>query len=169
MIAQGGPRIFSSGSLWLANCPIGRRGSESWARRGFANFRWTTAGDAVDSNRARVFIFPLLVQRKMAPRRREDRIYWVRKMNMIDWEWPAQLESCQKRIAELKAGIAIQEQKIQRHLDRGTNAEFAQRVLAIKQETLARLHGYKHLIETKIANSIAAQPALAELSTATVE
>jgi hypothetical protein len=72
-------------------------------------------------------------------------------MAMTEWDWPAQLETCLNRIAELERRIAIQEQIIQRHLDRATNAEFARRALVIKQDSLARVRVCKHLIETRMA------------------
>jgi uncharacterized coiled-coil protein SlyX len=68
-------------------------------------------------------------------------------MPKIDWDRPAELEACQTRIAELEAGIASQKQKIQRLFDRGMDAEFAQRILAVMEQSVERVRGHKHSIE----------------------
>src|ERR1700719_4093025 len=86
-------------------------------------------------------------------------------MAKTDWDWPAQRENCERRIAELEAGIASQEQKIRQLLKVGKNAEFANRVLAIRQESLARVRGYKRLIEARVAEG-AAQGRATELVSA---
>jgi hypothetical protein len=54
-------------------------------------------------------------------------------MSMIDWDWPAQLEQCKRRIAELEENIASQRRRIQRLLDCELNATFAQRLLAMRR------------------------------------
>jgi hypothetical protein len=77
--------------------------------------------------------------------------------DMIDWDWQTQLESCQRKIVELEEKIASQRQKLQRLLDRNMNATFAQRILAMRQESLERVQSYKHLIETRIADRAADQ------------
>jgi hypothetical protein len=74
---------------------------------------------------------------------------------MIDWQ--AQLETCQSRKAELEEKIALQRQKIQRLLDRNMSATFAQRILAIREESLDRVQRDKRLIETRIADRAAEQ------------
>jgi uncharacterized coiled-coil protein SlyX len=78
-------------------------------------------------------------------------------MNMIDWDWQAQLETCQRRIAELEEKIASQRRKLQRLFDGNMNATFVQRILALWEESLERVHSHKHLIETRIADRAAAQ------------
>ena len=90
-------------------------------------------------------------------------------MAKIDWDWPAQLENCERRIAELEAGIASQEQKIRQLLKAGKNAEFANRGLAIRQESLARVRRYERLIEARIAEGAAQGRCRACLSTLQVE
>jgi hypothetical protein len=86
-------------------------------------------------------------------------------MAKIDWDWPALLENCNKKIAELQAGIAAQEQKIRQLLKAGKNAEFANRGLAIRQESLARVRGNKRLIAARVAEG-AAKGRAAELVSA---
>src|ERR1700730_508261 len=86
-------------------------------------------------------------------------------MAKTDWDWPAQRENCERRIAQLEAGIASQEQKIRQLLKAGKNAEFANRGLAIRQESLARVRRYERLIEARIAEG-AAQGRAAELVSA---
>jgi TolA-binding protein len=76
-------------------------------------------------------------------------------MRTIDWDWPAQLEMCQSKIAELEKKIALQRQKIQRLLDQKMNAAHAQRLLAIREQSLERVQGHKYLIEIRIANRAA--------------
>jgi hypothetical protein len=76
-------------------------------------------------------------------------------MNMIDWDWQAQLETCQRRIAELEEKIASQRQKLQRLLDGNLNTTFVQRILALWEESLERVHSHKRLIETRIADRAA--------------
>jgi hypothetical protein len=78
-------------------------------------------------------------------------------MRMIDWDWPAQLNECQIRIAELEDKIASQKQKVQRLLDGQMTALSAQRLLAIWEQSLERVRSHKHLIETKIAERAAGQ------------
>jgi uncharacterized coiled-coil protein SlyX len=73
-------------------------------------------------------------------------------MRTIDWDWPAQLETCQIRIAELEAGIASQKHKIQHLSNRGLDAAFAQRVLVVMEQSLEREQSHKRLIETRIAD-----------------
>ena len=76
-------------------------------------------------------------------------------MARINWDWPAQLENCNKMITELQAGIAAQEQKIRALRKAGMKVEFAQRLLAIRQDSWARVCAYKRLIETRIADAAA--------------
>ena len=72
-------------------------------------------------------------------------------MRTIDWDWPAQLKECQVRIAELEEKIASQRQKLRRLLDGRMTTTSAQRLLAIWEQSLARVQRHKHLIETRIA------------------
>ena len=76
---------------------------------------------------------------------------------MIDWDWPAQLKECRIRIAELEERIASQKLKVQRLLDWKMNATSAQRLLAIREESLERVQSHQHLIETRIAERAADQ------------
>jgi hypothetical protein len=78
-------------------------------------------------------------------------------MTMIDWDWPAQLEECKRRIAELEENIASQRRKIQRLLDCDMNATFAQRMLAMREESLERVQSCMRLIESRIADRAADQ------------
>src|SRR5271169_5805173 len=80
-------------------------------------------------------------------------------MARIDWDWPAQLDVCKERIVELEAGIASQEQKIRVLLKAGMNAQIARRLLAIRQESLARVRCFKRLIEIRIADGAAEEHA----------
>src|SRR5580700_1306150 len=70
----------------------------------------------------------------------------------IDWDWQAQLQTCQSKIAELEVKIASQKQKIQRLLDHNMNATFAQRILAMREESLERVQSLRRLIETRITD-----------------
>jgi hypothetical protein len=76
----------------------------------------------------------------------------VRKMTRIDWDWQAQLATCQKRIVELEEKIASERRKLRRLLDGNLNATFAQRILAMREESLERVQSCKRLIETRIAD-----------------
>ena len=78
-------------------------------------------------------------------------------MNRIDWEWQAQLETCQRKIVELEEKVASQRQKLQRLLDGNMNAIFAERILAMREESLERVQIWKRLIETRIADHAADQ------------
>jgi hypothetical protein len=51
--------------------------------------------------------------------------------------------------------IASQRLKIQRLLDQKLSATSAQLLLAIREESLARVQSHKHLIETRIADRAA--------------
>jgi hypothetical protein len=73
----------------------------------------------------------------------------VLSMARIDWDWCAELETCQIRIAGLEAGIASQDQKTQRLSDRGMDAEFAQRVLGQMKPVWSLCEAINPLIETK--------------------
>jgi hypothetical protein len=64
-------------------------------------------------------------------------------MNRIDWDWQAQLETCQRRIVELEAKIASERQKLQQLLGGNRNATFAQRTLAMREESLERVQSCK--------------------------
>ena len=86
-------------------------------------------------------------------------------MAKTDWDWPAQRENCERKIAELEAGIASQEQTIRQLLKAGKNAELANRGLAIRRESLARVRRYERLIEARIAEG-AAKGRAAELVSA---
>jgi hypothetical protein len=79
----------------------------------------------------------------------------VPNMHKIDWDWQAQLETCQRRIVELEDKIASQRQKLQRLLDGNGNATFAQRTLAMREESLERVRRCKRLIESRIADRAA--------------
>jgi hypothetical protein len=79
------------------------------------------------------------------------------RMRTIDWDWPAQLNECQIRIAELEDKISSQKQKVQRLLDRQMTALSAQRLLVIWEQSLERVRSHKHLIESRIAERAADQ------------
>ena len=81
----------------------------------------------------------------------------VLKMNRIDWDWQAQLETCERKIAELEETVGSQRRKLQRLLGGNMNATFAQRILAMRVESLERVQRWKRLIETRIADRAAAQ------------
>jgi hypothetical protein len=81
--------------------------------------------------------------------------FWGLLMRMIDWDWPAQLETCQSKIAELEEKIASQRRKIQRLLDQKMNAAHAQRLLAIREQSLERVQSDKYLIEIRMADRAA--------------
>ena len=78
-------------------------------------------------------------------------------MRTIDWDWPAQLNECKIRIAELENKISSQKQKVQHLLDQQLTAFSAQRLLAIWEQSLERVRSHKHLIETRIAERVADQ------------
>jgi hypothetical protein len=86
---------------------------------------------------------------------RKIALIWGEKMNMIDWDWQAQLETCQRRIIELEEKIVSQRRKLQRLLDGNMNAIFAERILAMREESLERVRSWKRLIETRIADRAA--------------
>jgi hypothetical protein len=70
-------------------------------------------------------------------------------MRTIDWDWPAQLNECKIRIAELENKISSQKS------DQQPTALSAQRLLAIWEQSLERVRSHKHLIETRIAERVA--------------
>jgi hypothetical protein len=76
-------------------------------------------------------------------------------MAMIGWDWSAQLKTCQNRIIELEEKIASQRLKIHRLLEQKLSVTSAQLLLAIREESLARVQSDKHLIETRIADRAA--------------
>jgi hypothetical protein len=76
-------------------------------------------------------------------------------MNRIDWDWQAQLETCKKRIVQLEDKIASERKKLQRLLDGNRNPTFAQRMLAMREESLERVRSCKRLIETRITDRAA--------------
>jgi hypothetical protein len=80
-------------------------------------------------------------------------------MNRIDWDWQAQLQTCQRRIVELEGKIASERQKLQQLLGGNRNATFVQRTLAMREESLERVQSCKRLIETRIADRAANRPA----------
>jgi hypothetical protein len=125
-------------------------------RRRFTNFWWTLAADAVDSRLGGVFTFALwgLYRRPAAGRDDRSRLEFL-KMNRTDWDWQAQLETCQRRIVELEEKIASERRKLQRLLGSNRNATFAQRTLAMREESLQRVQSCKRLIETRIADRVA--------------
>jgi hypothetical protein len=72
-------------------------------------------------------------------------------MATIDLDWPAQLKTCQIRIAELEEKIVTQRQKIQHLSDQKLRVKWAQCLLAIRQESLERAQSRRDLIESRIA------------------
>jgi hypothetical protein len=76
-------------------------------------------------------------------------------MNGIDWDWQAQLETCKRRIVQLEEKIASERQKLQRLLAGNRNPTFAQRMLAMREESLERVQSCKRLIETRITDRAA--------------
>ena len=71
-------------------------------------------------------------------------------MATINLDWPAQLKTCQIRIAELDEQIATQRQKIQRLSDQKLRVKWAQRLLVMRQESLERAQRRRDLIESRI-------------------
>jgi hypothetical protein len=76
-------------------------------------------------------------------------------MAKIDWDWAAQLETCKRIIVQLEIKIASERQKLQRLLDGNRNPTFAQRMLAMREESLERVQSYKRLIEIRITDRAA--------------
>ena len=74
------------------------------------------------------------------------------QMEMIDWDWPAELKTCQRKIAELEGKIASQRQEIHRLLGLKMNAAFAQLILTINERNLHEAQGHKHLIEMRLVD-----------------
>jgi hypothetical protein len=72
-------------------------------------------------------------------------------MEMIDWDWPAELKTCQRKIAELEQKIASQRQEIQGLFARKMNAAYVQLILTINERNLKQARGHKHLIEMRLA------------------
>src|SRR6516162_472343 len=77
---------------------------------------------------------------------------WRVSMAAIDWDWPAQLKTCQNRIVELENKVASQKLKIDRLVEQQMPATSAQLLLAIREESLTRARDYKRLIETRLAD-----------------
>jgi hypothetical protein len=74
-------------------------------------------------------------------------------MTRIDW--PAQLETCQLKIARLKEAIASHRRKLQRLSLNQMESTYAQRSLSLRVRSLKRVQGYKELIETRISDGVA--------------
>jgi hypothetical protein len=74
---------------------------------------------------------------------------------MSRFDWPTQLETCQSKIARLEETIASQRQKIRRLHQKQKDLTYAQRILALREQSLERAQGYKHLIEIRIAGGTA--------------
>jgi len=66
--------------------------------------------------------------------------------------WLAQLKACQAKIVELEEKIALRRQQIQRLLDQKKDATYAQRLLAISEQSLQRANSTKQLIERRLVN-----------------
>jgi hypothetical protein len=71
-------------------------------------------------------------------------------MPKVDLDWSKELETCQVRMAALETVTVSQQQKIQRLLDGGMDAEFTKRVLLQIEQSLERLRKHKDMIETRI-------------------
>jgi hypothetical protein len=71
-------------------------------------------------------------------------------MSRIDW--PTQLKTCQSKIARLQEAIASQRLKIQRLAQSQRDLTYAKRILILREQSLERVQGYQHLIETRIAD-----------------
>jgi division protein CdvB (Snf7/Vps24/ESCRT-III family) len=74
---------------------------------------------------------------------------------MVALDWLSQLKGCQIRIAELNEKIASDKLKIERLFGQTLRVASAQRRLAIREESLARVQSCKLMIETRIAESAA--------------
>ena len=81
--------------------------------------------------------------------------FWQGILVATDLDWCSQLKHCQSRIAELNDKIASEKLKIQRLFDQRLAATAAQRRLAIREESLARLQSSKTMIESRIADRAA--------------
>jgi hypothetical protein len=89
-------------------------------------------------------------------RPRDDRsLLGFLRMNRIDWDWQTQLETCKRRIVQLEDKIASESRKLQRLLNGNRNPTFAQRMLAMREESLERVQSCKRLIETRITDCAA--------------
>jgi hypothetical protein len=77
----------------------------------------------------------------------EDHFLLGLSMAMIDLDSPAQLKTCQIRIAELEERIATQ----RRLSDQELRVKWAQRLLVVRQESLERAQSRRDLIESRIA------------------
>ena len=78
-------------------------------------------------------------------------------MATIDLNWPAQLKTCEVRIAELEEKIGSQRQKLQRLLEQKKDATWDQSLLAMSQKNLERTQIRIHFIESKISDQSANQ------------
>jgi hypothetical protein len=85
-------------------------------------------------------------------------------MTKIDWDWFAELATCEAKIVELEVRVAAQKQKIELLLNRGMDATLAQRVLILREENLELMRSFKHLIKSRMAE-LAAGPNSAVPST----
>jgi hypothetical protein len=74
-------------------------------------------------------------------------------MTRIDW--PAQLETCQLKVARLEEAIASHRRKLQRLSLNQRESTYARRFLSLRVQSLKRVQGYKELIETRISGGAA--------------
>jgi hypothetical protein len=82
----------------------------------------------------------------------EDHFLLGLLMARIDLDWPAQVKTCQIRIAELEEKIATQRQKIQHLSEQELRVKWAQCLLVMRQESLERAQSRRDLIESRIAD-----------------
>jgi hypothetical protein len=78
-------------------------------------------------------------------------------MATIDLNWPAQVKTCEVRIAELEEKIGSQRQKIQRLLEQKKDVTWDQSLLGMSEKNLERAQTRTHFIESKIADQSANQ------------
>jgi hypothetical protein len=87
-------------------------------------------------------------------------------MTKLDWNWSEELETCHVRMSALETVILSQQQKIQRLLDRGKDAEFTKLVLVRMEQSLERVRSHKNMIESRVTERAAGQNGAAQYETA---
>jgi uncharacterized coiled-coil protein SlyX len=65
-------------------------------------------------------------------------------------DWNAQLETANRRIAEIEDKISAQNDALQRLSGEGADTQIVTRMLDVLKQSLERANVYKHFIETRI-------------------
>jgi uncharacterized coiled-coil protein SlyX len=72
------------------------------------------------------------------------------RRGVMPTDWNAQMETANRRIAELQDKIAVQNDALQRLSGEGADAQIVTRMLDVLKQSLERASLYKQFIETRL-------------------